>query len=74
MVPIPRRRSREECTIEGAELVGVGEGEGKGRAGKGNWQKLAQMAKMGRQADTRYRKYLKKNIKTEKDNLVYQRK
>ena len=57
---LPRRRSREECTIEGAEMIerGIGEGEGGGdqAAGKGNWQKLSELARMGRgrQSDTRY--------------------
>ena len=72
---LPRRRSREECTIEGAAMIegevgegeggvgegegGVGEGGGDGNrgGGNGNWEKLSELARMGRgrQADTRYK-------------------
>ena len=67
---LPRRRSREECTIEGAEMIqGVvgeggaggggegGEGGGDRGAGKGNWEKISELARMGmgRQVGTRYK-------------------
>ena len=59
----PRRRSREECTIEGAEMLeGVvgegGEGGGNREGGeKGNWEKFSEIARIGRgkQVDKRYK-------------------